>query len=101
MYCVRIVKLVVKKEKLFTIRKITNKFLIKVEKNIYLHGSVSISEPITSEQLKFDYLGLNKLMKTYNTISDIENHQTPDKDLNFLNELIKSKNNGYFPDDIF
>lgn len=72
-----------------------------VEKNIYLHGSVSISEPITSEQLKFDYLGLNKLMKTYNTISDIENHQTPDKDLNFLNELIKSKNNGYFPDDIF
>jgi len=67
-------------------------------KTNYISGSVIVPRVITSDEILFPKPGINKLMKTYNIVTDSETHQIMDKDINYLNTSIKDNNNGYSPD---
>jgi len=68
-----------------------------VPKADYLSGSIIVPE----DPDPTDESGtiLNRLMKTYNGVTDVEAHETTDTSLNYLVYLIKNNNNGYTIDD--
>jgi hypothetical protein len=79
---------------------ITVKPYLTIKTN-YISGDIIVVGPPDVGEDIFTKPGLNKLMKTYNTVTDTEAHQTVDKDITYLNASIKSANNGYLPDDTF
>ena len=70
-------------------------------KDVYIHGDITVLEPLTPDESKFSKPGVNKLMKTYNVVNDRESHVIIDNDIIYLNKVIADNNNGFFPDDKF
>lgn len=68
------------------------------EKVKYIHGTITVPEIPDPNESKFATVGINKLMKTYNIVSDNEPHQTINMGFDVLQGLIKANNNGYSPD---
>ena len=66
----------------------------------YLHFSFYVLGHDFDEGM-FTKPGMNKLMKTFNTVSDLEPHLTGERTIGYLDDLIAKNNNGYYPDDVF
>lgn len=72
----------------------------KTLKTKYLHFSFYVIGHDFDEGI-FTKPGMNKLMKTFNTVSDLEPHLTGERSIGYLDDLIAKNNNGYYPDDVF
>lgn len=72
----------------------------KTLKAKYLHFSFYVIGQDFDEGA-FKKPGMNKLMKTFNTVSDQEAHLTGERSIIYLDDLISKNNNGYYPDDQF
>ena len=60
----------------------------RLTKEMFIYGDVTVDYPTTDASNSFTNLGINKLMNTYNTISDKEQPVTADKDISFLNNIV-------------
>ena len=70
-------------------------------KNIYMECDIEVIGVESDDEKKFNHAGLNKLMATYNIVTDNETHNIVDKDIDYLDQIIKAANYGYYPDDLF
>lgn len=67
----------------------------KTTKVVYIHGDIIVLENEDPNAINFPHPSLNRLMKTYNTISDVEADQTVDRTIEDMHNDIKTNNNGY------
>ena len=70
--------------------------------NKHLLGTVYVEESPNGDAAKFR-TGINRLMNTYNTLTDTKAHNVDGrfKSPSYLNGLIALHNNFYYPDDVF
>ena len=73
--------------------EVTDKYFSK-------HKDIECIIEVQGEEYTYAGNGLNRLMDTYTVVNDREPHYTdPEyKDQKYLNDLISSKNNGFYPD---
>lgn len=71
----------------------------KVRRRVYIHGKINVVPAMGDLESAFNHPGLNKLMKTYNTVTDGETHQTPNRSTLAMDADIMKNNNNYNPDE--
>ena len=71
----------------------------KVHKEVVIHGRINVLPPMSDAEASFDHAGINKLMGTYNMVSDKEKHMEPSITMQDMDKIIMENNNEYNPDE--
>ena len=72
----------------------------KIQKRIFIPFSYYCLDD-GDEYGVFSKPGINRMMRTYNTVSDDETHFVPSLGIKDLNRIVKKFNNDYTPDAYF